>query len=101
MLQPKLNPASCHFSCVQTEIDHAPWRQAREPTHARRNWDDARLQPHQGVVRSLTAFGRSLCLGDPITERCEDWDTDTAAIISMGGWLWLLAVGLRWLIVKL
>jgi hypothetical protein len=23
------------------------------------------------------------------------------AIISMGGWLWLLAVGSRWLIVKL
>jgi len=23
------------------------------------------LQPHQGVVRSLTAFGRPLCLGDP------------------------------------
>jgi hypothetical protein len=60
-----------------------------------------------------------------ITERCEDWDTDIgpvevrnqvetkmrqsvikatflgAAIISMGGWLWLLAVGIRWLVVKL
>jgi uncharacterized membrane protein len=24
-----------------------------------------------------------------------------AAIISMGGWLWLLAVGIRWLVVKL
>ena len=24
-----------------------------------------------------------------------------AAVISMGGWLWLLAVGIRWLIVKL
>jgi hypothetical protein len=24
-----------------------------------------------------------------------------AAITSMGGWLWLLAVGIRWLIVKL
>jgi uncharacterized membrane protein len=60
-----------------------------------------------------------------ITEHCEDWDTDIgpvevrnqvetkmrqsvikatflgAAIISMGGWLWLLAVGISWLVVKL
>jgi hypothetical protein len=83
------------------------------------------LQPHQGVVRSLAAFGRSWDWVNQITVRCEDWDTDigpvevrnwvetkmqrsvikatflATAIISMSGWLWLLAVGIRWLNVKL
>lgn len=60
-----------------------------------------------------------------ITERGGDWDTDigpievrnqvetkmrqsvikvtflATAIISMGGWLWLLGLAIRWLVVKL
>jgi hypothetical protein len=83
------------------------------------------LQPQQGVVRSLAALGRSCDWVNQITERCEDWDTAigpvevrnwvetkmqrsvikatflATAIISMSGWLWLLAVGIRWLNVKL
>src|SRR5437667_2731015 len=62
-LQPKPNPASCHFSCVQIEIDHAPLEVGAGLPHA--TGIMMPLQPHQGVVRSLTAFGRPLCLGDP------------------------------------
>src|SRR5258705_6746774 len=55
-LQPKPNPASCHFSCVQIEIDHRP-REANAGTTSytpELGWDDRPRNRLASLYRAAT-----------------------------------------------